>query len=165
MPAHFPGDQSAGVAPATLDPLPASWRFAARRGLTDHDWLAFADGARSGYDSLTVDRRRESRWTSAVLSSPPGKTMSLPGLLREAIDSGKLTEPFTHRQASEALCRPNWPAERVRSFLERHCRGNLSSFSYYFERVGVGQYRLLRDAAGDHDRPADQPSKRWPPRR
>ena len=100
-----------------------------------------------------------------MLSSPPGKTMSLPDLLREAIDAGKLTEPFTYHQASEALCRPNWPPERVRSFLERHCRGNLSSFSYYFERVSVGQYRLLRDATGGHDRSADQSSKRWRPRR
>jgi len=86
--------------------------------------------------------------------------MSLPDLLREAIDSGKLTEPFTPRQVSEALCRPNWSPERVQHFLAGHCQGNLAAFSYYFERVGSGQYRLLREPARGHDRSADQSSKR-----
>ncbi len=80
--------------------------------------------------------------------------MSLPDLLREAIASGKLTEPFTPSQVSEALCRPNWPPERVQQFLARHCLGNLAAFSYYFERAGLGHYRLLRgtDRSRRHER-------------
>ncbi len=79
--------------------------------------------------------------------------MSLIGLMKEAIASGKLTEPFTSSQVSEALCRPNWPPARVQHFLARRCLGNLAAFSYYFERVGSGQYRLLRETARDRNRP------------
>ncbi len=88
--------------------------------------------------------------------------MSLPDLLREAIASGRLTELFSARQVSEVLCRPNWPPERVRDFLTRHCRGNLAAVRYYFERVRPGQYRLLRWTARAHNRPAKRFHKGWP---
>lgn len=87
--------------------------------------------------------------------------MSLPDLRREAIDSGKLTEPFTPRQVSEALCRPNWRLERVRKFLAGHCVGNPAAFSYYFERVGFGHYRLLRGTARGHIRPTHPFHRPW----
>ncbi len=92
--------------------------------------------------------------THAALLGRLEKAMSLINLMKGAIASGKLTEPFTPRQVSEALCRPNWPPERVQHFLARHCQGNLAAFSYHFERVGSGQYRLLRETGRDRNRPA-----------
>ena len=78
--------------------------------------------------------------------------MSLLYQMKEAIAAGKLTEPFTSRQVSQVLCHPDWSLERVQNFLARHCPGNLATADHYFERVGPGQYRLLRWTARDHHR-------------
>ncbi len=81
--------------------------------------------------------------------------MSLPDLLKEAIASGRLTEPFTSRQVVQVLANPAWSIDRVRSFLARHCQGNLAASYCFFERLDFGQYRLLRETVRDLSRPAE----------
>jgi hypothetical protein len=73
--------------------------------------------------------------------------MDLSDLLREAIATGKLREPFSARDAAQALALPDWPLPRVHSFLVRHCQGNLAACNFLVERTSYGQYRLLSEGA------------------
>jgi hypothetical protein len=66
--------------------------------------------------------------------------------LKGAIEAGQLREPFTVREAVEGMSHPDWPLERVRSFLVRHCEGNLAASRVVVERVTFGRYRLVPDA-------------------
>jgi len=76
--------------------------------------------------------------------------MDLPDLIREAIASGRLREPFSAREAAKALRNPDWPLQRVHSFLVRYCRGNLAASQVLVERVMYGRYRLLYDGPREH---------------
>jgi hypothetical protein len=76
--------------------------------------------------------------------------MDLPDLIREAIASGRLREPFSAREATKALRNPDWPLQRVHSFLVRYCLGNLAASQVLVERVTYGRYRLLYDGPRDH---------------
>lgn len=67
------------------------------------------------------------------------------GLIREAIATGRLREPFSARDVTRALALPDWPLARVQSFLVRHCEGNLAATTLMVERVSYGRYRLLYD--------------------
>src|SRR6267143_2356515 len=71
--------------------------------------------------------------------------MDLPDLIREAIATGRLREPFSAREAARAVSSPEWPLSRVHSFLVRYCMGNLAASQVLFERVTYGRYRLLYD--------------------
>jgi hypothetical protein len=66
-------------------------------------------------------------------------------LIREAVATGKLREPFSAREAVRALSQRTWPITRLQSFLVRHCQGNLAATTLLFERVSYGKYRLLYD--------------------
>ena len=76
--------------------------------------------------------------------------MDLPDLIREAIATGRLREPFTAREAAKALRHPDWPPTRVASFLVRYCMGNLAASQVLVERVTYGRYRLLYDGPRDY---------------
>ena len=76
--------------------------------------------------------------------------MDLPDLIREAIATGRLREPFSAREAAKALRHPDWPPTRVASFLVRYCMGNLAASQVLVERVTYGRYRLLYDGPRDH---------------
>lgn len=71
--------------------------------------------------------------------------MDLPDLIREAIATGRLREPFSAREAATALENPGWPPQRVHSFLVRYCMGNLAASQIFVERVTYGRYRLVYD--------------------
>ncbi len=71
--------------------------------------------------------------------------MDLSDLIREAIASGRLREPFSAREAVRALSSPEWSLTRVHSFLVRYCTGNLAASQVLVERVAYGRYRLLYD--------------------
>ncbi|MGH9750876.1 MAG: hypothetical protein ACRD6R_13245 [Candidatus Polarisedimenticolia bacterium] len=71
--------------------------------------------------------------------------MDLAGLLREAIASGRLGEPFSAREASDAVAHAGWTPSRVQSWLVRYCQGNLAAAVVAVERVAHGRYRLLTD--------------------
>jgi len=75
--------------------------------------------------------------------------MDLPDLLREAIATGRLREPFSAREAARALSSPEWSLRRVHSFLVRYCMGNLAASQVLVERVAYGRYRLLYDGPRD----------------
>jgi hypothetical protein len=75
--------------------------------------------------------------------------MDLPDLIREAIVNGRLREPFSAREAAQALRSPDWPLQRLHSFLVRHCLGNLAASQILVERVSYGRYRLLYDGPRD----------------
>ena len=68
--------------------------------------------------------------------------MELAFLLKEAIATGRLAEPFSAVDAAGALSQPEWPPARVQSYLIRHCLGNLAAVSVDVERVAHGRYRL-----------------------
>ena len=91
--------------------------------------------------------------------------MDLPDLLRQAIASGKLKEPFSAREAARALALPDWPLRRVHSFLVRHCQGNLAACNHMVERTSYGEYRLLSDAPRVLPGPPGRMSFRRPARR
>jgi hypothetical protein len=76
--------------------------------------------------------------------------MDLPDLIREAIAAGRLLEPFSAREAAKAVQHPDWPLQRVHSFLVRHCMGNLAASQVLVERVMYGRYRLMYDGPRDH---------------
>jgi hypothetical protein len=76
--------------------------------------------------------------------------MDLPDLIREAIAMGRLTEPFSAREAARALQNPAWPPQRVHSFLVRYCMGNLAASQIFVERVTYGRYRLVYDGPREH---------------
>ena len=90
--------------------------------------------------------------------------MDLPDLIREAIAAGRLREPFSAREAAAALRSPDWPAERVHSFLVRYCLGNLAAAQILFERVTYGRYRLLYDGPRDATPPLASKFRRRPAR-
>jgi hypothetical protein len=71
--------------------------------------------------------------------------VDLAGLLREAIASGRLGEPFTAREAYDAVAHAGWTPSRVQSWLVRYCQGNLAAPIVAVERVAHGRYRLLTD--------------------
>ena len=87
--------------------------------------------------------------------------MSLESLLREAITSGKLHEPFSAGEATSAVGLDDWPLKRVHSFLVRHCHGNLAAIQIYFDRVSFGRYRLLGIDATTRRRPAPSMRRGW----
>ena len=60
--------------------------------------------------------------------------------IREAVASGRLTEPF---QAADvrAAC-PRWEPKTYGTFLPKHCDGNPGNYRVYFIRVARGFYRL-----------------------
>ena len=66
-------------------------------------------------------------------------------LLRQAIASGSLREPFSPGEAAAAVAPAGWTLPRVRSHLVRHCQGNLAAPVVVYERVACGSYRLLAD--------------------
>ncbi len=68
---------------------------------------------------------------------------SLASLLKEAITTGRLAQPFSAVEAASALSQPEWPPARVQSYLIRHCLGNLAAASIDVERVAHGRYRLV----------------------
>ena len=76
--------------------------------------------------------------------------MDLPDLIRHAIASGRLREPFTAREAEQALRSAEWPLPRLHSFLVRHCLGNLAASQIVVERVRYGRYRLLYDGPREY---------------
>ena len=76
--------------------------------------------------------------------------MDLLDLIREAIAAGKLSEPFSAREAARALQNPDWPLARLHSFLVRYCMGNLAASQVLVERVTYGRYRLLYDGPREH---------------
>ncbi len=76
--------------------------------------------------------------------------MDLPDRIREAIANGRLFEPFSARDLTEALSDPDWPQPRVHSFLVRHCIGNLAASLMFVERVLYGRYRLIYDGPREH---------------
>jgi hypothetical protein len=86
--------------------------------------------------------------------------MDLPDRIREAIANGRLLEPFSARDAAEALSDPDWPQPRVHSFLVRHCMGNLAASQLLFERVIYGRYRLLYDGPREYVPPPTKFRKR-----
>ena len=71
--------------------------------------------------------------------------MDLIDLLRDAIDDGRLEEPFTAGEAAFVVDRADWPLHRVQSYLVRYCQGNLAAGIVLFERAAYGHYRLLSD--------------------
>jgi hypothetical protein len=79
--------------------------------------------------------------------------MDLPDLIREAISTGRLQEPFTAREAARAVQHPDWPLSRVHSFLVRYCMGNLAASQVLVERVVYGRYRLLYDGPREFNPP------------
>ncbi len=83
--------------------------------------------------------------------------MDLSDLIRGAIDSGRLREPFSAREVVRALDSPDWPLSRVHSFLVRYCLGNLAASQFLVERVTYGHYRLLCDGF----RPAPFPPSKF----
>ena len=87
--------------------------------------------------------------------------MSLEILLRGAISSGRLREPFSATEATSALGLDDWPQKRVHSFLVRHCHGNLAAIQIYFDRVSFGRYRLLGIDATTRRRPAPSVRRGW----
>jgi hypothetical protein len=76
--------------------------------------------------------------------------MDLPDLIRAAIAAGRLSEPFSARDAATALAHSEWPLSRVHSFLVRYCMGNLAASQVLVERVTYGRYQLLYDAPRDY---------------
>lgn len=86
--------------------------------------------------------------------------MDLPDRIREAIADGRLLEPFSARDAAQALSDPDWPQPRVHSFLVRHCTGNLAASQLLFERVIYGRYRLLYDGPREYVQPPTKFRKR-----
>ncbi len=90
-------------------------------------------------------RRHDGCVPRALVLGLLGKAMSLLGLMKEAIASGKLMEPFTSRQIVQVLASPDWTNNRVQDFLARHCSGNVATTDHYFVRVRLGRYRLLRE--------------------
>lgn len=86
--------------------------------------------------------------------------MDLPDRIREAIADGRLLEPFSARDAAQALSDPDWPQPRVHSFLVRHCIGNLAASHLIFERVIYGRYRLLYDGPREYVPPPTKFRKR-----
>ena len=79
--------------------------------------------------------------------------MDLPDLIREAIAAGRLREPFSAGEAAKAVRNPDWPQQRVHSFLVRYCMGNLAASQVLVERVTYGRYRLLYDGPRDYVAP------------
>jgi len=90
--------------------------------------------------------------------------MDLPDLIREAIAAGRLREPFSAREAAEAVRHLDWPAERVHSFLVRYCLGNLAASQVLVERVTYGRYRLLYDGPREAASPPASRFRRRPSR-
>ena len=78
--------------------------------------------------------------------------MDFDDLLRQAIASGRLREPFSASDAARAFSHEDWPPARVHSFLVRHCLGNLAATKYRVERVSFGKYRLLTGGPRDPER-------------
>lgn len=87
--------------------------------------------------------------------------MRLESLLREAIASGRLHEPFSATDATSAVGLEDWPQKRVHSHLVRHCRGNLAAIQLYFDRVSFGHYRLLGTDVIARRRPAPSIRRGW----
>ncbi len=60
--------------------------------------------------------------------------------IREAAESGRLTEPF--RAADVRAACPRWAPKTYGTFLSKHCEGNPGDYGVYFVRVARGVYRL-----------------------
>lgn len=60
--------------------------------------------------------------------------------IREAVASGRLTEPFGAADV-RAAC-PRWALKTYGTFLPKHCEGNPGNYGVYFVRVVRGLYRL-----------------------
>ena len=87
--------------------------------------------------------------------------MGLENLLREAIANGRLREPFSPGDATEALGRADWSVKQVHSFLVRYCRGNLAARLVFVDRVSFGRYRLLGEGKESDGRSRSSARRGW----
>jgi len=62
--------------------------------------------------------------------------------IREAVEKGKLVEPFGKKDLEEVFS--DWPKGTCQAYLWKHYAGNRGRYREYFEKVAPGKFRLKR---------------------
>jgi len=62
--------------------------------------------------------------------------------VREAVQEGKLTEPFSKKNLERVF--KNWGKGTYDAYLFKHRVGNPGGYLEYFERVAPGKFKLVK---------------------